>query len=189
MARPNEGPYGSNAAIHVHYMRTHALRTGFGVWEKVYWKIEENPLRIFPNGVSSDTTAPIFLNLSDSDPELSYPIDIVDDAATFGKLPCQTWITYCDSESDPENHYDNVNKNRCPWLVRGRVDIWVRAIDFMNAKGTFIKEHTHTFGPFDIYPIVNRIEYDIKDSNGISIFGVPRLLIDFDDYLPVALSP
>jgi hypothetical protein len=118
-------------------------------------------------------TPPMFLNISETDLELSFPIDIVDDAATFGQMPCVAWNSYCDTEGDPDDHYDNVFKGRCPWQIRGKVDIWARAIDFMNAKG-FYTYKVEPFSPFDIYPIVNKIEYDIKDSTGSSIFGGKR---------------
>lgn len=183
MARPLSGePYGSNAAVHVHYSRTRGERTGFESWVTPYWKIEENPFQIFDDGISSDTTPPIFLNISDSDPDLSFPIDIVDDSETYGQPPCVSWSTYCDSEGEPEHHYDNIIKGRCPWLVKGKVDIWTRAIDFMNSCGFFTKDPS--FSAFNIYPVVNRIEYDIKDSNGSSIFpSSPRVLIDFDQFV------
>jgi len=184
MARPVEGePYGSNAAVHVHYSRTHGERVAFESWVTPYWKIEENPFRIFDDGISSDNTPPIFLNISDTAPDLSYPIDIVDDSTNFGQAPCVSWWEYCDSEGNPEYHYDNITKSRCPWLVQGKVDIWTRAIDFMNSSGYFTKDD-EGLGPFNIYPIVNRIQYDIKDANGMSIFPVnPRILIDFDQFI------
>lgn len=183
MARPIAGePYGSNAAVHVHYSRTHGERLAFESWVTPFWKIEENPFRIFTDGISSDNTPPIFLNISDSDPDLSYPIDIVDDAESFGLPPYTGWLDYCDSEGDPQDHYDNIIKNRCPWVVKGKVDIWSRAIDFMNSSGLFTKDPP--FAAFNIYPVVNRIGFDIKDSNGISIFPTsPRILIDLDQFI------
>lgn len=186
-----EAGYGSNAAVHLHFARFEGDYIDSCYWACPNLKIKSNPQMIFESALPSDESDPIFQNIYE-DPTLdeqpgTWPIDVVDDAAAFGETPHIYFQDYADSRGNPEYHYDNVDKTHWPWRIQGKVDIWASAVDNMNAKGTFTKypvtRTARIWDPFDIYSAVNRIEYDVKDIGGQSIFGGFRLLVDFNDFV------
>ncbi|MCD4655637.1 hypothetical protein K8T06_17080, partial [bacterium] len=91
----------------------------FNKYTTDYWPLE-NPLNILPNADAQDLEPPIFANSDVS----GTPIDLVPNL-----------IYDFINGNISENGY--VDKNKCPWVVRGKIDIIARVNDYMDVKGYF----------------------------------------------------
>ncbi|MBN1550154.1 hypothetical protein JW979_01745, partial [bacterium] len=98
----------------------------------------ENPLNILPDADVQDTIPPVFLNSDVS----GTPIDVVPNLAFQNSRVFTTGY---------------VDKEKCPWVVRGKVDIIARVNDYMNVRGQFSNGSYTT----DVIPGIYEIKYEI----------------------------
>ncbi|MBN1878475.1 right-handed parallel beta-helix repeat-containing protein [bacterium] len=101
-----------------------------------------NPLNLLPDADLHDTDPLIFLNSEISGTQ----IDIVPNISNAGGT----------------KFYTNglIDKNHCPWQVRGKVDLIARINDYMNVRGSFAPHDAN------IFPGIYRINYQILEIPG-----------------------